>query len=171
MPHALESIVQRLENTEKQLKTAKMEVNKPFAKEAELAEKQQRLSEVNALLKMDEKDPTIIIDDEEKSKPTELCQPENDIVDIIAEQDEKESEELFVVAYRDSTGKPNLAYLECDSKEKAENYIRSAVPGSTVFSARPFDKDLVPEGKEFINVAKEAEKVAAPKKKRETMEL
>ena len=67
MPHALENIVQRLENTEKQLETAKAEVTKPFAKEAELAEKQQRLSEVDALLKMDEKDAPIITDDEEKS--------------------------------------------------------------------------------------------------------
>ena len=85
--------------------------------------------------------------------------------------EEKQPEELFVVAYRDSTGKPNLAYVECDSKEKAENYIRSAVPGSTVFRARPFEKNSIPEGKEVINIAKEAEKTAAPKKKRDSMEL
>lgn len=46
-----------LETVQQQLATAKEEVLKPFAKEAELAEKTGRLSELNALLNMDEKGP------------------------------------------------------------------------------------------------------------------
>ena len=37
-----------------QLETAKVEVTKPFPQEAELAEKLERLTELNALLNMDE---------------------------------------------------------------------------------------------------------------------
>jgi hypothetical protein len=47
----------RLETVQQQLATAKEEVEKPFAKEEELAEKMERLSELNALLNMDEKGP------------------------------------------------------------------------------------------------------------------
>ena len=45
----------KLKTVQKQLATAKEEVEKPFAKEAELVEKMERLSELNALLNMDEK--------------------------------------------------------------------------------------------------------------------
>lgn len=41
-----------LESMPKQLETAKAEVTKPFAQEAELAEKLERLSALNALLNM-----------------------------------------------------------------------------------------------------------------------
>ena len=45
----------KLETVEHQLETAKVEVTKPFAQEAELVEKLDRLSALNALLSMDEK--------------------------------------------------------------------------------------------------------------------
>ena len=47
-----------LETVQQQLATAKEEVEKPFAKEEELAEKMERLSELNALLNMDDKGPS-----------------------------------------------------------------------------------------------------------------
>ena len=47
-----------LETVQQQLATAKEEVEKPFAKEDELTEKMERLSELNALLNMDEKGPS-----------------------------------------------------------------------------------------------------------------
>lgn len=51
---------------EHQLETAKVEVTKPFAQEEELAEKLERLAELNALLNMDEKgNEGIGLDDEE----------------------------------------------------------------------------------------------------------
>ena len=62
LSNALESMTgkmveveQKLANVEHQLETAKMEVTKPFDKEQELSEKLERLSELNALLNMDEK--------------------------------------------------------------------------------------------------------------------
>jgi len=45
----------KLETVEHQLETAKVEVNKPFAQEEELAEKLERLATLNALLNMDER--------------------------------------------------------------------------------------------------------------------
>jgi len=64
MPKQLAEAQTKLENVERQLETAKTEVNKPFAQEAELAEKLERLSALNALLNMDEKgDNAIGMDD------------------------------------------------------------------------------------------------------------
>ena len=60
MSAQLEEIKQKRLNVEHQLETAKTEVEKPFLKEAELKEKQERLSELNALLNMDEKAENII---------------------------------------------------------------------------------------------------------------
>lgn len=48
-------IRQKLSNVEHQLETAKIEVTKPFPQEAELKEKMDRLTMLNALLNMDEK--------------------------------------------------------------------------------------------------------------------
>ena len=48
----------KLETVQQQLATAREEVEKPFAKEDELAEKMERLSELNALLNMDDKGPS-----------------------------------------------------------------------------------------------------------------
>ena len=55
MPKQLAEAQTKLETVERQLETAKVGVTKPFAQEAELAEKLDRLSALNALLNMDEK--------------------------------------------------------------------------------------------------------------------
>ena len=57
--------VQKLETVQQQLATAQEEVKKPFPKEAELNEKMERLSELNALLNMDEKGNETIMADED----------------------------------------------------------------------------------------------------------
>ena len=56
---------QKLETVQQQLATAQEEVKKPFPKEAELNEKLERLSELNALLNMDEKGNETIMADED----------------------------------------------------------------------------------------------------------
>ena len=56
---------QKLETVQQQLATAQEEVKKPFPKEAELNEKMERLSEINALLNMDEKGNETIMADED----------------------------------------------------------------------------------------------------------
>ena len=64
MPKQLSETQTKLENVERQLETAKVEVTKPLAQEAELAEKLERLSALNALLNMDEKgDDALGMDD------------------------------------------------------------------------------------------------------------
>lgn len=80
MTGKMETVAQKLENVEHQLETAKIEVTKPFAQEAELAEKLERLTELNALLNMDEKGGDGIDMDDE---------PEND-----GEQEELDTEEM-----------------------------------------------------------------------------
>ena len=55
MTKQMEESVAKLENVQKQLETAKIEVTKPFAHEQELSDKLQRLAELNSLLDMDEK--------------------------------------------------------------------------------------------------------------------
>ena len=78
LPKLLDEAKQKLLNVEHQLESAKSEVNKPFEKEQELSDKLERLSELNALLNMDEKgDSEPAIEDEEK-----LEKKDNDRVSI-----------------------------------------------------------------------------------------
>ena len=51
------------------LTNAKAEMETPFAKEAELAEKSARLKELNILLNMDQKDKTLLDDALEEDSP------------------------------------------------------------------------------------------------------
>ena len=55
MTGKMADVEQKFSNVVHQLETAKVEVTKPFAQEQELAEKLERLAELNALLNMDEK--------------------------------------------------------------------------------------------------------------------
>lgn len=80
MGKRMEEVAQKLENVEHQLETAKVEVTKPFPQEAELSEKLERLTELNALLNMDEKGGDGIDMDDE---------PGND-----GEQEEMDTEEM-----------------------------------------------------------------------------
>lgn len=66
-PERLTEVEQKLENIQNQLASAKEEVVKPFSKEDELAEKLERLNELNALLNMDEKGPAEEIQEEKTS--------------------------------------------------------------------------------------------------------
>lgn len=65
----LESVRAALADTQVQLKNAKTELEAPFAKEAELAEKTARLKELNILLNMDEKDKSLIDDTPDEDVP------------------------------------------------------------------------------------------------------
>ena len=58
-----------LQDTRTQLANAKAEMETPFAKEAELAEKSARLKELNILLNMDQKDKTLMDDAPEEESP------------------------------------------------------------------------------------------------------
>ena len=97
MSAKMEAVAQKLENVEHQLETAKVEVTKPFAQEAELAEKLERLAELNALLNMDEKGSDGIDMDDE---------PETDS----GEQQEIDTEEMQdgVEAVADEPCKPTF---------------------------------------------------------------
>ena len=58
-----------LQDTRTQLENAKAEMETPFAKEAELAEKSARLKELNILLNMDQKDKNLLDDAPEEDSP------------------------------------------------------------------------------------------------------
>ena len=59
----------KIKYTHTQLANAKAEMETPFAKEAELAEKSARLKELNILLNMDQKDRTLMDDAPEEESP------------------------------------------------------------------------------------------------------
>ena len=82
MPSQLEEAQMKLSNVKHQLETAKAEVDKPFPQEAELAEKLERLTALNALLNMDEKGNDAIGMDEE----TQEAEPERKLADRPAER-------------------------------------------------------------------------------------
>lgn len=60
MTGRMEAVKQKLSNVEHQLETAKIEVKKPFAQEQELSEKLERLTELNALLNIDDKGDNMV---------------------------------------------------------------------------------------------------------------
>lgn len=74
---------QKLETLQQQLEAAKEEVAKPFAKEQELAEKTKRLTELNALLNMDEKGSSELLETGEGQEVEETA--------IVAEASRKPS--------------------------------------------------------------------------------
>ena len=84
MEKELEQATEELATTEKQLENAKVEVTKPFEKEAELTEKLNRLNELNALLDMGE-----------KGEPDEVGEPQKDVSEdkALAAQSKEESAE------------------------------------------------------------------------------
>lgn len=63
IPELLENAKAELANTEKQFKTAKLEVQKAFAKEDELKSKTARLDELNILLSLDKKENELVDSD------------------------------------------------------------------------------------------------------------
>ena len=94
MPSQLEEAQMKLSNVKHQLETAKAEVDKPFPQEAELAEKLERLAELNSLLNMDEKgDDAIGMDDEaaEPEKPQETVKTVDNKRDEVADMPAKQS--------------------------------------------------------------------------------
>lgn len=68
MEKELQKEKEALSNTEKQLENAKEEVKKPFAQESELNDKLERLSELNALLNMDEKGAEVCLEEPQDSE-------------------------------------------------------------------------------------------------------
>ena len=94
MPSQLEEAQMKLSNVKHQLETAKAEVDKPFPQEAELAEKLERLAELNSLLNMDEKgDDAIGMDDEatEPEKPQEDVKKVDNREEVVADMAIKQS--------------------------------------------------------------------------------
>ena len=65
----LEAYQAVLQDTQTQLANAKAEMETPFAREKELAEKSARLKELNILLNMDQKDRSVLGEDPEADAP------------------------------------------------------------------------------------------------------
>lgn len=105
---------QKLETVQQQLATAQEEVKKPFPKEAELNEKMERLSELNALLNMDEKGNETIMADEDIGR-------EGSSTDSRAAVEEKELPETA-----DRIHKPSI--LERLKQEKAQQNTAEQPP-------------------------------------------
>ena len=68
---------EQLSNLQTQLETAKVEVQKPFPREAELNTKTARLEELNSLLNLDHKEPEIVdAEPDEDQRPPERRRPQ-----------------------------------------------------------------------------------------------
>lgn len=63
----LKVLNEKLADTQTQLENARAEMEAPFAREAELAEKTRRLQELNVLLNLDAKDKTLMADEPDES--------------------------------------------------------------------------------------------------------
>ena len=92
-PEKLAEAEQRLETVREQMTNAKEEVGKPFPKEEELNQKLERLSELNALLNMDEREDTETKQSESKEKEERPARGSiHEKLQIYKEKSQRESE-------------------------------------------------------------------------------
>ena len=92
-PEKLAEAEQRLETVQEQMANAKEEVGKPFPKEEELSQKLERLSELNALLNMDEREDTETEQSESKEKEERPARGSiHEKLQIYKEKSQRESE-------------------------------------------------------------------------------
>lgn len=92
-PEKLAEAEQRLETVQEQMANAKEEVGKPFPKEEELNQKLERLSELNALLNMDEREDTETEQSESKEKEERPARGSiHEKLQIYKEKSQRESE-------------------------------------------------------------------------------
>lgn len=92
-PEKLAEAEQRLETVQEQMENAKEEVGKPFPKEEELNQKLERLSELNALLNMDEREDTETEQSESKEKEERPARGSiHEKLQIYKEKSQRESE-------------------------------------------------------------------------------
>jgi len=115
MPKDLDNAKVKLENVERQLETAKSEVTKPFAQEAELKEKLDRLSALNALLNMDENGNDAQVGNEMPKQPTADTLEHNDQRQKQATENGSQHGLKLAAGNTDKTAKASL-------KEKLETY-------------------------------------------------
>ena len=92
-PEKLAEAEQRLETVQEQMTNAKEEVGKPFPKEEELSQKLERLSELNALLNMGEREDTETEQSESKEKEERPARGSiHEKLQIYKEKSQRESE-------------------------------------------------------------------------------
>ena len=166
MAKQLEDAVAKLENVEHQLETAKIEAVKPFAQEAELAEKLDRLAELNALLNMDEKgDDAVDMDDEApKQEQSQTEQAETDRQDGQTGRSNITYVDTQVEVRKAS--EPTVDYGTKISELKAEYTVRKPEkPERAEKSGRPFHDKLEAKKGE---VAKQSTPKPAEEKSKQT---
>ena len=167
MGKQLEEAVSKLENVEHQLETAKVEVGKPFAQEAELAEKLDRLAELNALLNMDEKgDEAVDMDDDTpKSEQTNENTGHSETNADQTQEDAAQSrpEHTVAVTYVDNTVEVRKA-----SEPKVDYGGRVSERGAEYTAVKPERTDRIEKsGKPFHDKleAKKGEVAKQPSQK------
>lgn len=131
MSPKMEEAEQQLANVQKQLETAKEEVKKPFEKEAELKEKLERLSELNALLNMDECGDNPIGMEMEESEAEMPQVAENSMVrEAVAYGVSMPQENDIVVAFKNRTEQffQNIGqYSLSDIGQNIKSYVQEKI--------------------------------------------
>lgn len=123
MSKVLDVHISKLEETEKQLENAKIEVVKPFPKEQELNEKLARQSEVNGLLKMNEKVENVIIGSGASDYKEVVVEMDDEIPELNDGIEEDSSEKKSKSQERDKIGKGekvNITVLSKDSVKTSD---------------------------------------------------
>ena len=116
---------QKLENLQKQLATAQEEVKKPFAQEAELAEKTARLAELNSMLNMDERDSSDVLGiDEDTDVDIEAAEKSQQAVSYAGRVSDMASRE----AERTAERKPSVLDRLHSRQEQVAQASRKQLP-------------------------------------------
>ena len=114
---------QKLETLQEQLAAAKEEVQKPFAKDAELTEKSSRLAELNSLLNMDERGTPELIALEEEAEMMEKNQGEEKPIKE-PEAAEKSADDARKPSVLDKLREKKAQRLEKQTEKQSQQYRR-----------------------------------------------
>jgi hypothetical protein len=126
LPERLSSAKSTLENLNKQVDAAKLELNKPFGQEAELQEKETRLALLNADLKIDGDGGFDILNDTDSrgdQDDTGLVEPVSDVDEETGQSSELTTDD--VRSYYDFANKRDSQTASAKSKPSILDSIRS----------------------------------------------
>ena len=110
----------KLNNVTHQLETAKLEVQKPFPAEEELKEKMERLAELDALLNMDEKGETPVLENEPTVTPLGEWLLEHLLLEFMEEYEMTEERAREVLL--DALPEEESEVVCFSSEQNAENF-------------------------------------------------
>ena len=158
----------KLNNVAHQLETAKIEVQKPFPAEEELKEKMERLAELDALLNMDEKGETQVLENEPTVTPLGEWLLEHLLPEFMEEyyyEKNKAAVAKFMEEYEMTEERAREVLLDALPEEESEVVCFSSEQNTENFDSEEMQKQMAEymDGDFYAIPVSDTEYLIAPK--------